>query len=123
TEAPREFTQGEADFLASSAALVAGAIENARLYEQMGERLLELEHLTELGEEVAAAETLDELGLLAVRRALDLLGASAVHLYLAEEEGERMFLRWSAPQGADAPQALGLSELGGELGPRGRGAR
>jgi GAF domain-containing protein len=120
TEAPREFTEAEADFLASSAALVAGAIENARLYEQMGERVLELEHLTELGEEVAAAETLDELGPLAVRRALDLLGASAVHLYLAEQDGERLFLRWSAPQGADAQQELGLSELGGELGRRGR---
>src|SRR6266550_1108005 len=123
TEAPREFTEAEAAFLASSAALVAGAIENARLYEQMGERVLELEHLTELGEEVAAAETLDELGPLAVRRALDLLGASAVHLYLAEQEGERLFLRWSAPQGADAPHELGLSELGGELGRRGRSAR
>ena len=120
TEAPREFTEAEADFLASSAALVVGAIENARLYEQMGERVLELEHLTELGEEVAAAETLDELGPLAVRRALDLLGASAVHLYLAEQDGERLFLRWSAPQGADAQQELGLSELGGELGRRGR---
>ena len=120
TEAPREFTEAEADFLASSAALVAGAIENARLYEQMGERVLELEHLTELGEEVAVAETLDELGPLAVRRALDLLGASAVHLYLAEQDGERLFLRWSAPQGVDAPQELGLSELGGELGRRGR---
>jgi GAF domain-containing protein len=123
TEAPREFTQAEADFLASSAALVAGAIENARLYEQMGERVLELEHLTELGEEVAAAETLDELGPLAVRRARDLLGASAAHLYLAEQDGERLFLRWSAPQGADAPQELGLSELGGELGRRRRRAR
>jgi len=120
TEAPREFTEAEADFLASSAALVVGAIENARLYEQMGERVLELEHLTELGEEVAAAETLDDLGPLAVRRALDLLGASAVHLYLAEQDGERLFLRWSAPQGADAQQELGLSELGGELGRRGR---
>jgi len=120
TEAPREFTEAEADFLASSAALVVGAIENARLYEQMGERVLELEHLTELGEEVAAAETLDELGPLAVRRALDLLGASAVHLYLAEQDGERLFLRWSAPQGADAQQELGLSELGGELGRRRR---
>jgi len=123
TEAPREFTEAEADFLASSAALVAGAIENARLYEQMGERVLELEHLTELGEEVAAAETLDELGPLAVRRALELLGASAAHLYLAEQDGERLFLRWSAPHGADAPQELGLSELGGELGRRGRRAR
>jgi GAF domain-containing protein len=123
TEAPREFTEAEADFLVSSASLVAGAIENARLYEQMGQRVRELEHLTELGEEIAATETLDELGPLAVRRALDLLGASAAHLYLAEQDGERLFLRWSAPQSAEAPQELGLSELGGELGRRGRRAR
>ena len=84
TEAPREFAVDEVEFLVSSASLVAGAIENARLYEQMGQRVRELEHLTELGEDVAAAERLDELGPLVVRRALDLLGASAVHLYLAE---------------------------------------
>ena len=34
TEAPREFTEQEADVLASTASLVAGAIENARLYEE-----------------------------------------------------------------------------------------
>src|SRR5207253_10417073 len=89
----------------------------------LGERVIELQNLPEPGEEVAAADTLDELGPLAVRRALELLGASAAHLYLAEEDGERLFLRWSAPQGADAPQELGLSELGGELGRRGRRAR
>jgi len=123
TEAPREFTEAEADFLSSSASLVAGAIENARLYEQMGQRVRELEHLTELGEEIAAAETLEELGPLAVRRALDLLGASGVHLYLTELDGERLFLRWSAPREAEAPNEIGLSELGGELGRRGRRAR
>ena len=34
TEAPREFTHDEVDFLVTSASLVAGAIENARLYEE-----------------------------------------------------------------------------------------
>jgi GAF domain-containing protein len=123
TEAPREFTETEADFLSSSASLLAGGIENARLYEQMGQRVRELEHLTELGEETAAAETLDELGPLVVRRARDLLDASAVHLYLAEEDGERLFRRWSAPQAAEAPEELGLSELGRQLGRRGPAAR
>ena len=37
-------------FLVSSASLVAGAIENARLYEEMRRRVDELEHLTELAE-------------------------------------------------------------------------
>src|SRR5256712_2416789 len=113
TEAPREFTVDEVDFLVSSASLVAGAIENARLYEQMGQRVRELEHLTELGEDVAAAESLDELGPLVARHALDLLGASAVHLYLAEQDGERLLLRWSAPERAEAPEQLGLSALSG----------
>ena len=54
TEAPREFTEAEVDFLVSSASLVAGAIENARLYDEMRLRVGELEHLTELAEAVAA---------------------------------------------------------------------
>ena len=35
TEAPREFTEAEVEVLVSSASLVAGAIENARLHEEM----------------------------------------------------------------------------------------
>ena len=46
TEAPREFTDDEVEFLVSSASLVAGAIENARLYEESRRRVGELEHLT-----------------------------------------------------------------------------
>jgi signal transduction protein with GAF and PtsI domain len=34
TEAPREFDEGVLNFLAHTASLVAGAIENARLYEE-----------------------------------------------------------------------------------------
>ena len=34
TEAPREFTDDEVDFIVTSASLVASAIENARLYEE-----------------------------------------------------------------------------------------
>ena len=62
TEAPREFTDAEVEFLVSSASLVAGAIENAQLYDETRQRVGELEQLTELAEAVAAAETLDVLG-------------------------------------------------------------
>src|SRR5689334_17633991 len=61
TVAPREFTQADVDFLVSSASLVAGAIENARLYEEMRTRVGELEQLTALAEVIAAAATLEEL--------------------------------------------------------------
>jgi GAF domain-containing protein len=123
TEAPREFTDAEVEFLVSSASLVAGAIENARLYDEMRQRVAELEQLTELADAVAAAETLETLGPEVVVRSAELLGAGAVHLYLLDPEDERLLLRWSAPAGAQAPDAIGLTELGPELGRSGRTPR
>src|SRR5918999_44144 len=61
TEAPREFTQAEVDFLVSSASLVAGAIENAPLYAAKRDRVRGPEHLTELAETLARAQNLEEL--------------------------------------------------------------
>ncbi len=122
TQAPREFTDGEADFLVSVAALVAGAIENARLYDEMQNRVRELEQLTELGEAIATAPTLEELGPEVVRRTLDLLGAAETHLYLVDND-ERLSLRWSSPAKAAAPASIGLGEAGPELARSGRSAR
>ena len=56
TEAPREFTDDEVDFIVTSASLVASAIENARLYEETRLRVAELEQLTELAEAIARAD-------------------------------------------------------------------
>jgi putative methionine-R-sulfoxide reductase with GAF domain len=123
TEAPREFSDAEAEFLVSSASLVAGAIDNARLYDEMRRRVTELEHLTELSERLSAAETLDELGPEVAQRGLELLGAAAAHVYLLDGERERLQLQWSAPASAGAPESLGLTELGPELGRRGRTPR
>ena len=61
TEAPREFSDDEVDFLVTSASLVASAIENARLYEEARLRVAELEQLTELAEAIARADALEEL--------------------------------------------------------------
>ena len=116
TEAPREFTDSEVVLLVSTASLVAGAIENARLYDEMRLRVGELEHLTELAEAVAAAETIEALGPEVVRRSRDLLGAASVRLYLLDADEERLRLRWSDPPQPDAPATIGLGELGPELG-------
>ncbi len=123
TVAPREFTDAEVEFLVTSASLVAGAIENARLYDESRQRVRELEHLTELAEAAAAADSLDALGPEVVRRSGELLGADSVHLYLLDADDERLRLRWSAPRDAEAPATLGLTELGPELGRRGRASR
>lgn len=123
TVAPREFTDAEVEFLVTSASLLAGAIENARLYDETRQRVHELEHLTELAEAAAAADTLDTLGPDVVGRSRELLGADRVHLYLLDPDTERLQLRWSAPPDAEAPATLGLTELGPELGRRGRAPR
>jgi GAF domain-containing protein/sugar diacid utilization regulator len=122
SEAPREFTQGEVDFLVSSASLVAGAIENARLYEETRRQVRELEQLTELGEEIARAETLDDLVATVAARSRELLGAASIHLYLLDEGSEELRLHASNPAGGDARPVLALSELGPELARSGRSA-
>src|SRR6266446_5028690 len=102
TEAPREFTDAEVEFLVASASLVAGAIENARLYDETRQRVGELEHLTELAEAVALADTFDALGPEVVSRSRDLLGAEHAHLYLLDVRDERLHLGWSSPADAAA---------------------
>ena len=115
TEAPREFTKAEVDFLVSSASLVAGAIENARLYDETRTRVGELEHLIELAETIARAETLGELLPAVTARGLQLLRAEGCHLYLLDPGTEELRLRASSPPGAAAPETVGLNELGTEL--------
>jgi GAF domain-containing protein len=122
TEAPREFTEAEVEVLVSSASLVAGAIENARLYEEMRRRVDELEHLTELAEILAGAETLDTVLPRVASRSRRLLRADACHLYLLDPSTEVLHLRASAPEAAEARSEIGLSELGPELARSGRSA-
>ncbi len=122
TEAPREFTQHEVDFLVSSASLVGGAIENARLYEETRRRVGELEHLTLLGDTIARAETLDALLPEVARHSVELLSASACHVYLLDPGVEELRLRASAPPGVTARETLTLAGLGPEIARSGRHA-
>jgi GAF domain-containing protein len=122
TEAPREFSEAEVEALVSSASLVAGAIENARLYEEMRRRVDELEHLTELGEILARAETLETVLPAVASRSRKLLRAEACHLYLLDPASEVLHLRASAPEGVETRREIGLSELGPELARSGRSA-
>jgi len=120
SEAPREFSPPEVDFLVTVASLVAGAIENARLYEEMRGRVRALEELTALAEALAGADTLGDLLPAAVEGARALLGASACHLYLIEPGGDELVLRRSSPDRAPAAKRIGLAELGPQLSPRAR---
>jgi GAF domain-containing protein len=123
TEAPREFVDDEVDFIVTSASLVAGAIENARLYEETRMRVVELERLTELAEEIARAEALDELVQTVASDARALLGARACHVYLLDPAREELDLTASDPEPGPARATLGLAELGPELARGGRSSR
>ncbi len=123
TEAPREFTDDEVEFIVTSASLVAGAIENARLYEETRLRVAELEQLTELAEAIARAEALDELLATVVANARPLLGARASHVYLLDPAREELDRVASNPDAGSARQTLGLAELGPELARGGRSTR
>ena len=123
TEAPREFSDDEVDFLVTSASLVAGAIENARLYEDVRLRVAELEQLAELAEAIARADALDELLQTVAAGARPLLAARACHVYLLDPGSEELERRASDPEAGNARQTLGLAELGPELARGGRSTR
>ena len=123
TEAPREFSDDEVDFLVTSASLVAGAIENARLYEETRLRVAELEQLTELAEAIARADALDELLQIVVAGARPLLAARACHVYLLDAGSEELERVASDPEPGTARPTLGLAELGPELARGGRSSR
>jgi GAF domain-containing protein len=122
TEAPREFTGAEVEILTSSASLVAGAIENARLYVETRERVGELEHLTELGETLARAQQLADVLPVVAERTRQLLRARSCHLYLLDGSSEELRLRASAPPEEAAKPLIVLSELGPEIARSGRSA-
>jgi GAF domain-containing protein len=123
TEAPREFSDDEVDFLVTSASLVAGAIENARLYEDARLRVSELEQLTELAEAIARSDALDELLQTVVTGTRPLLAARACHVYLLEPSSEELQRSASDPEPGNARPTLGLAELGPELARGGRSTR
>ena len=99
TERPREFSDDEVDFVVTSASLVAGAIENARLYEETRLRVAELEQLTELAEAIARAERLDELLETVVADARPLLAATAPAMSTCSiRRSEELDLKASDPE-------------------------
>ncbi len=89
TEAPREFSDDEVDFLVTSAALVASAIENARLYEEARIRVAELSRplsSQKRSREPVRSRSLD----IVVSGARPLLSARACHLYLLDPGSEEL---------------------------------
>jgi GAF domain-containing protein len=103
TEAPREFDDEVLNFLVHTASLVAGAIENAQLYEETRRRVDALTTLTQLSQALAAVTLREDLYDAVTRGARDLLGADACQIYRLASETDELVLAGSDPVGAPAP--------------------
>ena len=104
TAAPREFDDEVLNFLVHTASLVAGAIENAQLYEETRRRVQALTTLTELSQAMAAVTVLEDLYSAVTRGARELLGADACQIYRLDAEADELFLAGSDPSDAPGPR-------------------
>jgi sugar diacid utilization regulator/putative methionine-R-sulfoxide reductase with GAF domain len=103
TEAPREFAGADLELLEHTASLVAGAIENARLYENATKRVATLTELSRLAHEIALAGSVSELLATVTAGCQAALGADAVEVYLVDAAENRLALRAASPARVDAP--------------------
>jgi GAF domain-containing protein len=99
TEAPREFDEGVLTFLAHTASLVAGAIENARLYEDTRRRVEALTRLSSLSQAIAAVDGREDLFRVVTEGVRDLLRCEGCQLYLLDPATGRLELAASDPPG------------------------
>ena len=100
TVAPREFDEGVLNFLVHTASLVAGAIENARLYEETRLRVDALTNLAALSEHIVAVDGREELYRVVTAGVRRLLGCDASQLWLRDGEDGPLELVAFDPPGA-----------------------
>jgi GAF domain-containing protein len=103
TAAPREFDDDVLNFLLNTASLVAGAIENAQLYEETHRRVQALTTLTELSQALAAVTRREDLIETVTRGARELLGADECQIYRLDGQTDELVLAGSDPEDATAP--------------------
>jgi GAF domain-containing protein len=121
TVAPREFDDGVLNFLVHTASLVAGAIENAKLYEGTRRRVEALTTLTQLSQALAAVTLREDLYDAVTRGARQLLGADACQIWRVDADADELNLAGadppdSGPRPGRAAQLLDLMR-GGRSGP------
>ena len=103
TEAPREFDDDALNFLVHTASLVAGAIENAQLYQDTRRRVQALTTLASLSQALAAVTIREDLYDVVTRGARELLRADACQIYRLDVEADELALAGSDPAGTPAP--------------------
>jgi GAF domain-containing protein len=122
SEAPHEFDESVVNFLVHTASLVAGAIENARLYEEAGRRVEALTALSRLTQEIAAARGREDLLAAVPRGVRELLHCDLCQLYELDAASGRLELVAADPADHPSPWPReGAAALLGLLQRRPRG--
>ncbi len=102
TEAPREFEDDVVNFLVHTASLVAGAIENAQLYEDTRRRVQALTTLTQLSQALAEVTVREDLYESVARGARELLRADACQIHRLDVDSDELIIVSSDPANARA---------------------
>jgi GAF domain-containing protein len=100
-QAPHEFNRADLDFLEHTAALVAGAVENAQLYERATQEVALLKQLSDLSRHVASSGSLAELLPMVVEGTRGLIGAGRCEIYLFDGP-TRLLLQAASPDRSGA---------------------
>ena len=95
-EAPHEFVRADLDLLEHTASLIAGAVENARLYEEAAARVTLLTDLSLMLQGIAGAPTIEDVFATVSVGTRALLGADRAEVYLTDAD-KRLRLRAASP--------------------------
>jgi PAS domain S-box-containing protein len=93
------FSPSDLEFLQAFAAMASSAVQNALLFEELKQRLYELERLHETSEQLSKAVNLEEMKQVVLRSMIQLTGAEMGILYLRNIEGEWVAQGWENAQG------------------------
>ena len=97
TVAPHEFTESDQSFVSNTAALVAGAIENAQLYENTQKKLNVLTTLSVLSQTISSGLYLDEMLRSLATLTVQIMEADQCVILLMDQARGRLTVRASAP--------------------------
>lgn len=97
TVAPHEFTEHDQSFVSNTAALVAGAIENAQLYENTQKKLNVLTTLSVLSQTISSGLYLDDMLRSLATLTVQIMEADQCVILLMDPARGRLTVRASAP--------------------------
>ena len=102
TAAPHEFDEGILNVLSQTASVIAGAIENAKLYEESQQRVADLTRLSSLSQRIAAVTRRADLYRVATTGVRELLPCDHCRLLELDPAGRLVVVAADPPDDGDA---------------------